>query len=317
MFHTLVSFAKPQPDTIAAAFLLRRFGEGRFPGISTAKAEYWTELPPGKTTESLEEQGVLLIDLGNGRFDHHRTRQDDQLVKCASELVAEELNLNGDTALKKLLAYVRRDDLEGKGTLSVDPLDRAFGLSGLLTNLNKAYAHDLDGVTRIVLAMFEAHYQEEENRTKIMPLEWRRLLEAGEAAQWSLQHSEGILRVAQLQSDNSGFPGFLRAYHHFDIVAIRRTTGHVNIITGQAKRLDLAPVIAWIRGMTMKHRGVDAISSQRLHAPGQISEVPEWYYDTAANTLQNGGIRPNGVEPTSLRDEQIAQALRNGLTKKD
>lgn len=313
MFTTLTSFAKPQPDTVAAAFLLRKFGEEKFPGISTAKAEFWTRLPVGATWESLEEQGIILIDLGGGRFDHHRTQENGKPQQCATELVAAELGLTDDPALKKLIAYARRDDLEGKGTVSSDPLDRAFGLSGLLTNLNKAYSDDLAGVTGIVLAMFGAHYQEEENRTKIMPTEWRRLTLSGEALQWAHPHKQESLRVAQLRSDNSGFPGFLKAYHKFDIVIIRRTTGHVNIITSQSKDIDLAPVAAWIRGMTMQHKGVDAISSHTLHAPGKIDEVPEWYYDTAANTLQNGGVRPEGIEPTVLNDEQIAQALRKGL----
>ena len=37
-----------------------------------------------------------------------------------------------------------------------------------------------------------------------------------------------------------------------------------------------------------------------LEKPGRMEQVDEWYYDTAANTLQNGGAAAAGIEPTAL-----------------
>ena len=118
--HTIAIFSKIQPDTVAAVFLLQEFGEKFFPGIAKAKVVFWTALPTGKTAAELEAEGTLPIDLGGGTFDHHKHKGES-----AATLVANYLGVMSNPSLKKLLAYAKRDDLEGKGTLSTDPLDRA------------------------------------------------------------------------------------------------------------------------------------------------------------------------------------------------
>ncbi len=313
MIHTIATYAKPQPDTIAAIFLLKKFGEVHFPGVSTAKIELMTQLPEGETAESLEAKGYLLIDLGGGQFDHHNYLVDGKPTKCASEIVAEHLGLSNDPSLKKLLAYARRDDLEGKGTISPDPLDRAFGLSGLLTNLNKAYSHDLVGVINMVLTMFYAHYSEEEKRTKMMPAEWKELVNSGKAKQWRITTAAGPLRAVLAPTDNASLSGWLRAYHHFDIVVLRASTGHANVVTNQAKRLNLGPVVARLREQEFKKSHPDQSLPSDLEQQGRIEAIPEWYYDTVATTIQNGGANPQGVSPTKLTDDEIRQAITQGL----
>lgn len=311
--HTIASFAKPQPDTIAAIFLLKKFGEVEFPGVTDAQLELWTQLPDGKTADELEADGYLLIDLGGARFDHHNHLENGRPTKCASELVAQALGLTDDPALKKLLAYARRDDLEGKGTISPDPLDRAFGLSGLITNLNKTYAHDLVAVINLVLAMFEAHYEEEEKRTKIMPAEWKELVRTGRAQQWWITRGADKLRAVVVPTDNHSFSGFLRAYFHFDIIVSRKSSGHVNIVTNQAKQIPLAPVAALLREFEFRKKNPEDPLPAGLDAQGRIDAVPEWFYDTMANTLQNGGAKTEGVPVTQLTDIEIRQALTRAL----
>lgn len=313
MIGTIASFAKPQPDTILAIFMLRKFGETAFPGIKEAKLEFWNQLPPDKTAEQLEQEGVLLIDLGHGRFDHHRELENGKPMRCTSEIVADFLKVQDDPALKKLLAYAKRDDLEGKGTISDDPLDRAFGLSGLLTNLVRAYGHDLNGVVNLVLTLFEAHYLEEEKRTKLLPAEWKQLVDSGAAKQWNVTSSTGLIRVAQVPSDNPSLSGWLRAYLHQDLVIIRRSSNHVSIITNQAKKIDLSRVMANLREMEARKTNPLAQLPADLTVQGRISEVPNWYYDTMANTLQNGGAQTEGIQPTLLSDEEIHQAVVMGL----
>lgn len=311
--HTIASYAKLQPDTLTAIFLLKKFGEHTFPGINAAHLIFWTDLPPGKSAEQLEQEGYLLIDLGSGRFDHHvETEENGKPKYCASEIVAKTLGLSEHPALQKLLAYARRDDLEGKGTLSEDPLDRAFGLSGLLVNLNRTFSHDLSSVAHMILAMFEAHYQEEENRTVVVKQEWKEAEEQQKAFIWTIHHKGNALKAVQLTTDNQSMAGFLRSYHRFDILALRRTSGHVNIITNQNKRIDLSNVAAALRAAEAEKQGIPT-EGLTLTQPGRLPQIPQWFYDTVATTVQNGGLQPQDTPPTQLSDEAIKSALEKGL----
>ena len=56
-------------------FLLTKFGQEKYPGIKDSSIEIWQELPAGDTLSSLEEKGVLLLDVGGGKFDHHDTNK--------------------------------------------------------------------------------------------------------------------------------------------------------------------------------------------------------------------------------------------------
>ena len=313
MFHTIASYAKPQPDTILAIFLLKKFGEQHFPGVRDAKLELWSQLPEGETASTLEQKGYLLIDLGGGQFDHHNHLVNGRPAKCSSEIVAEVLGVANNPALKKLLAYARRDDLEGKGTISADPLDKAFGLSGLLTNLNKAYANDLPGVVQMVLVMFEAHYLEEYKRTVVMPAEWKQIEGHNLALQWTLETSKGRMRLVIVPTDNPSLSGFLRAYHHFDVVVVRASSGHVSIITNQSKQIKLSRIAAHLRELEFRKKHPGHELPPGLDSQGRIEAIPEWYYDTVANTIQNGGLRPQGVPPTQLTDLEIKQAITSGF----
>ena len=53
-------------------------------------------LPDGKTADQLEDEGIMPLDIGGGRFDTHPVADCDNVEKwdtCASQLVAEELGV--------------------------------------------------------------------------------------------------------------------------------------------------------------------------------------------------------------------------------
>ena len=71
-FNKIILPSRPHPDTILGIFLLKTFGKEKYPGIENASIDIWQELPKGETLESLERKGVLVLDLGGGKFDHHK-----------------------------------------------------------------------------------------------------------------------------------------------------------------------------------------------------------------------------------------------------
>ena len=316
--HTVVMYPRPHPDPICALFLLREFGQAHFPGIGEAKVEYWNKMPTDKTSDQLEAEGYLLIDAGNGKFDHHHTSHGPK-NDCASTLVAKYLGVDQKPELRKLLQYVKRDDLEGKGIVSKDLIDRAFGLSALIMNLNRDYPDHPDYVLGMVYRIFLAHYHEEYRRKVLMPQEWETLQRTGKAAQFSVTRNGRIYKIIMVESDSTTLVGFLRAVKTIqaDIVVQRRSSGHTNIITNQNKGgpIDLRPLVKLIRQQEAQSRNISLgqHSAEDLEKPGRIPEIPEWYFDTAAKTLQNGGAASAGISPTLLTLEDLKIAITNTL----
>lgn len=314
--HTIVIYPRPHIDTIASIFLLKTFGQEHYPGVENAKIEYWNQAPEGKTSEGLENEGVLLVDMGGGKFDHHHDSHGKK-NDCAATLIAKHLGISQDPALSKLLAFVKRDDLQGKGTLSRDTIDRAFGMSAIVMNLNRDYPEHPDYVIDVVHRIFLAHYHEEYRRKVLMPEEWKQLQRSGKGVQFYIGEKQTVLKVAMIESDSKGLIGFLRAVPSVkaNVVVQRCSSGHTNIVTSQSQpRIDLRPVIKAIRQAEAEAKGVKLRANEDdLQKPGKLEGVEEWYYDTAANTLQNGGAAPEGVTPTKLAMPVLRQILEKHL----
>lgn len=269
---------------------------------------------PAKTPQQYEAEGMLLVDLPGSRFDHH-IETHDKKTECASTLVAKYLGIINNPELKKVLMFAKRDDLEGKGTISIDPLDRAFGLPGIIMSMNRVHVNHPNAILDLVISIYEAHVYEEYKRTVEMPQEWKELKAQGIAKEVVVPAMQGPMLLVYLTSDNTSLPGFIRAYRKADVVVQRRISGHTNILTRQDKdyRLDLRPIISRIRVAEAKAGSVTLAADTVLDKPGKVDGVPEWYYDTAANTLQNGGVNPQGVPATKLSLEEIARLVQEGM----
>lgn len=311
----IIMFPKIQPDTAIALFLLREFGEEQFPGARAAPVAFWTKLPEDQTVAKLEQEGVLLLDMGGGRFDHHNKRPDGEKI-CLSEVVAAELGVRENQTLAKLLAYAHRDDVEGKGTVSPDPLDRAFGLSGLLMCLNRDFSAEPERVLNMVFPLVESHYREEHRRNFVLPQEYEDKRSRGEVIELTVRQGSKKLKVIVLTADSVGMSGFLRGGPpKADVVVQKFGSGHVNIITRQWKHIDLRNLVVVLRVDEMRRRRVDlkSIDWQQIAGPGFFKEAPQWYYDTAANTIQNGGANPQNIEPTVIPWEEFPNLISVGL----
>lgn len=313
-FHTIVLPVAPQPDTLAAIFILKKFGEEKYPGIKEAKIESWSMMPQGKTPESLETDGVLLIDLGGGRFDHHP--QKDKTT--ASRLVAEDLGVAESPALAKLLEYARRDDMFGRGTISDDPIDRAFGLSALIYHLNRSLKNNPGRVVEIILPLLIGHYNEEVRRTEELPKEFEEKQKAGAVEVFEVKQRDKKLNVIAIESDNPSLPGYLRSREggKFDVVVQRTSGKYVNILTRPTKRIDLRSLAVLMRTHEATKKGIELEASiYELARPGRHPRIKEWYYDRATNSLQNGGLNPREVPPTNLSWEEIKKIIHLGLAE--
>ena len=313
-FHAIILPVAPQPDTLAAIFLLQTFGEAQFSGAKDAKIEILSTLPAGETAASLEQKGYILIDIAGGKFDHHT----QNTKTTASRLVAEYLGVAEDPALAKLLEYARRDDVFGRGTVSEDPLDRAFGLSGLIKNLNRSFSDNPTEVAKIASVIFLAHYQEEVRRTKELPEEFAAKLREGKVSITEARQRDKKLRVVFIESDNTGLAGYLRSQNggKFDAVVQRMPGGYVNILTRPTKRVDLRYLAALLRmrELEVQRKTMDMdMNGRELMRPARHPKIKEWYYDPATNSIQNGGLRPGEISPTQIPWREFPAIVEQGL----
>lgn len=304
-----------QPDTLAAIFLLKKFGAQRYPGIATAHIMIQQIVEEGEDAESLEKKGCLLIDMGGGRYDHHAKLKGT----TASLLVANDVGVAEKPALSKLLEYARRDDLFGRGTISEDPIDRAFGLSALIYNLNKSCVGKPERVVEIIMPVLAGHYNEEVRRTEELPKEFIEAKQAGRVRIITdIRQREKKLNVICIESDNGGMTGYLRsvAGGRFDVVIQKMTTGHVNILTRPTKHLDLRSLVCLIRIREAEMSGKqleEDVSS--LYRPARHPGVKEWYYDRATNSLQNGGLHPKEIPATKISWSEFPKLAEIGLSE--
>ncbi|OGM96344.1 MAG: hypothetical protein A3B86_04360 [Candidatus Yanofskybacteria bacterium RIFCSPHIGHO2_02_FULL_38_22b] len=314
VYTKIILPTRPQPDTIVAIFILKKFGEEIFPGIKTASVDFWQVPPEKETEESLDKKGIILIDLGGGRFDHHAIKPQT----TASDLISSHLGVADDSALAKLLEYARRDDFFGKGTVSEDPIDRAFGLSSMIAVLNKSLVKNPAKVVELILPLLIAHYNEEVKRTKELPEEFEKKLSSGEAETFPVRQRDKKLKVVIVNSESGSLAGYLRSQNggRFDVVAQWLPSSHVNILTRPTKRIDLRSLAALLRLEEATASGLDlTLSVRSLAGYGRIKEIPEWYYDPATNSIQNGGLNPKEINPTKIPRDKFKKIIELGLSE--
>jgi hypothetical protein len=309
--HTILLPTRPQPDTVVAIFLLQEFGKEAFPGIETAQIKIEANLSSSDSFESLLQEGKLAIDVGGGIFDHHNTGQ------CASDLIATYFSIEEDPALQQLLTYARRDDQEGKGTLSSDPIDRAFGLSGLISALNKLHVHNPQETVTTALPLVRAHYASAREHHTELPREVEAKKLTGDYVQMFAQQQKKKLSVAYVISDKPSMPTYLRSFRgqRVDIVVQKlENSNHISILTKQDRKVDLSKTMAFIRLREAQLQNVElSDESEYIQKTGRIDEVPYWYYDPATNSLLNGSPHNRSVKESLIPWEEMKKIVRAGI----
>jgi len=312
-YKKIILPTRPQPDTIVAIFFLKFLGRNKYPGIEKAEIGILQDLPNNETSETLEQKGVLALDLGKGKFDHHQTG------KTLSQLVAEDLKISVEPSVKKLLDYAERDDKFGKGIISTDQIDKAFGLSGLISSLNKTFAEQPEKVIAAAMPLLYAHYVEEKKRNEELPKEFEEKKKTGQAEYFEAKHNSKKLKIVVIESDNLSMAGWLRSTlgPRADIVCQKVNSGYVNILTRHLKKIDLRMLVAYLRIREAELRNKN-LGSKAIEVLGsaRIPEITEWYYDRATNSVLNGGTNPGGIEPTKIPLNEIKEIIKLAFSQK-
>lgn len=100
------------PDELIAIWLMKKYGENMFPGIGNARTIFinagHNKAYLGKTAVEHANNGILLVDVGGGAFDHSKDGQN-----CSAARVAQALQITNLDEMA-LVAYALKNDLAGK-----------------------------------------------------------------------------------------------------------------------------------------------------------------------------------------------------------
>ena len=307
VFKSILTHERPHLDEIAAIWLLRKFGEQRFPGIATATVTF-TSLrklaEAGLKPEEHEARGTLLLGIGGGRFDEHPTMDESRKSNdCATTLVASELGVSDDPSLAKILRFVRAADVEGNAS--------PFDISYVVKLLHARYPDDPHRVIEWALVAIEAKFQEQLRFFTVVKPEFDAKARVEEIAV-----GQRRLRVVAIDSDEDGIHKYARSEHgaRAAIVIQRRSSGNVAVFGNKQVGVDLREAAKLIRLAEREAKGLEPTHDEvRLTAEGYAPGAEEWFYHRQGQMLLNGSLTQADVPATRLSLDRIAELVKIGI----
>ncbi|OIO39751.1 MAG: hypothetical protein AUJ72_00085 [Candidatus Omnitrophica bacterium CG1_02_46_14] len=289
---------KPHLDPIAAAWLLLKYGENKYPGIAGAPLSVWKsgQNPSLGVLKEWEEQGIVSLDIEGGTFDHHSEKE-----KSVTLLVAEVLGVDKNSELQALLRYVQEDDLAG--------LHNNFGdLAGVIKCLYKQ-GRDISNIIKVTLSILDALNFKEEN----WHIGAKREFEA-KAKIIKIKRGNNKLKLIVIESDNVDVANYAKQNHNAAAVIQKNSNGHVHIFTNAFHRLNIREIVAAIRLRELELNNKPIRKLAELRRPGKIIDVQNWFYHDALNAMMNGSAALAETPPTKISLDEIVGIVVYGLS---
>jgi hypothetical protein len=307
VFKSILTHERPHLDEIVAIWLLRKFGEQRFPGISTAEVTFTSIrklAEAGLKPEDYEARGTLLLGIGGGRFDEHPTLEEGRKTgDCATTLVAKEVDVSDDPSLAKILRFVRAADVEGNAS--------PFDISYVVKLLHARYPDDPHRVIEWALVAIEAKYQEQLRFFTVVKPEFD-----AKARVEEIVVGQRRWRIVTIDSDEDGIHKYARSEYgaRAAIVIQRRSSGNVAVFGSKQAGVDLREAAKLIRLAERQAKGLGpAAEDERFLAEGYAPGAEEWFYHKQGQMLLNGSLTQADVPATRLSLDRIAELVKIGV----
>ncbi|MCK5060060.1 MAG: hypothetical protein KAR00_02885 [Candidatus Pacebacteria bacterium] len=302
--HTIITHERPHLDEIVAIWLLLRFGEETFPEIQDAKINFWRKEMGNRSSAKREQEGILCIGCGGGRFDEHPTEKKKRKKnECSSTLVAKELEVDDCPSLNKIIAFAKSNDLEGSG--------HPFDIAHLATLLYEQKPNANGEVINWVMQGITAKYEEQRQfwtKTKTEFLKNALVEEIHSAC--------GKLKLATVVSGDPIISKFARsrAGGNISVVIQKQPSGHTQIFTNQRMGIRLEDVARILRVEERAVKNIhDPVPWSYLVSEGKISGAEEWYFHEKLQVLLNGSKTASDAPLTQLSLEKIKEIVKIGL----
>lgn len=303
MIRQIVAHGQPvHLDEMVAYLLLRRYGEEKLPGVSTAS---FRALAQGDSIEELQMRNdVLLLGLGTGSFDEHVFNGDkSKKDECCATLVAQFLNMEQDAHWMYVLRYVLHTDRHRPSLV----LDLASSVVRF-----QLLGWDVFSVLPYVEITVDAALQEQR---KFFSADFIGGLEVGKSVRREEIEINGEQHwAAVIEGDNPALVKQARFFGAALVIVKNPQTQQVQILSTNHLRLKMRVVTRVIRYMEQKKGEKILVADwSALEQEGTIEQVPQWFYHKEMENLMNGGRSRPDILPTALTIEEILFAVRTAL----
>lgn len=273
----IVTHISPDFDGIPAIWLLRRF----HPGYKSARVEL---VPAGNNTYNNQpvdsDPDVLHVDVGGGKFDHHKTSEFTCGVKLVWEwIVSEGFIKKDDKAIERMVQVMTELDHGWDNYRWPEPAsDRwEFSLHNVLSGLKVAFPGNTDKYIEWVSESLDAVYAIMKSKVKAEE-------EIKDGFKFKTRWGEGVAVVTK--NDGIMDVGIKNGF----AVVVRKDPdeGYIRITGSNARDVDLT-------------KAYDAIS--------KVDNIGNWFLHASKVLLRNGSTRNPTMKPTKLTMEQVVGVL--------
>jgi hypothetical protein len=273
-------------DEAYAYIMLKRNGEDKIPGVSTAN---FRQITAEDDLEELKKrEDILLLGLGGGPFDEH-VGDEGKTRECCATLVAKFLGLDQDFCLQKILKYVLHTDKNPPNlTLDLAPTIVRFQKQGYGLNVVLAYTE----------MTIDAAYEDQKNVKE-------------EAIMVNGRESF----IAITKGDDLDISRFMRLFGAA-VIVVENSRGQISIMTNREYALDLRDILRIIRIWEQKKDGgVQVKDWKTLEIEASIPALHKWFFHKDSNSILNGGPKRPDVPATKLSLNEVVSAVKLGVDK--
>ena len=309
----IITHPKPHLDEVVAITLLTMYGLQQYPGVEKAKFAFLdgSQVRGIDSEQELRENGRLFVGVGGGRFDEHAAAGNARKSgHCAATLIADDLGISNDPAVKKILRETVSNDLsageEGRqlGREVQDIMEHLFDVDPS-TALRTAMT--------IVAAKLDRQAKYYEACEIVRTSRLIRMIQSQD-----LGMTSDYMSILLVQSDHPSVMkgarsqvAFDRFGYYPDIIIKRDSGGNVQIFTNSNHfEFDLGDLAYEIRYAELTKRGI-AITPE-LHAKLDSengTDFDPWHFPHFRTMLFNGSKAHPNVPPTRLNDLDILRCI--------
>jgi hypothetical protein len=302
LYHTIYTHKELNPDLLIALFLLKEYGDQKYPGIHQAHIEILDALPEEENGTSLEYKGIISFGFNDGLFIATESRS-------YSQQIANTLGLADGIAVETFISIAEQKKQNEHGDFYI-----------ILNGIIEEYSDKPNKTLKASYPVLKAHFDALQEELAPIATEYMNKLNAGEVMAFVAPQKRNELRVIAINSNNPEMAQFLHNQEEIqaDVVCQKYESGHVSITTRYQSHANLDETIAILRIEEARKKKLpfDQINWNDLRMEDRMEHLEEWKYDKEEQTIFNTKAlgKPNkGATLLELKDLKLI--LQIGLDK--